>query len=84
MQTETRRTSGIVSNRLAFSRQSKMEPKRLSLNRLIEQTLFLNSNLLKMDAAKVKTKLADHLPDLRGSEDQLQRMLEPSPKIAFR
>ncbi len=74
METETRRTSRIVSNLLAFSRQSKMEPKRLSLNRLIEQTLFLNSNLLKMDGVKVETKLADDLPDLRGSEDQLQQV----------
>jgi signal transduction histidine kinase len=74
METETRRTSRIVSNLLAFSRQSKMEPKRLSLNRLIEQTLFLNSNLLKMDGVKVETKLSDDLPDLRGSEDQLQQV----------
>jgi len=44
VQTETRRTSRIVSNRLAFSRQSKMEPKRLSLNRLIEQPLLLQVN----------------------------------------
>ena len=74
METETRRTSRIVSNLLAFSRQSKMEPKRLNLNRLIEQTLFLNSNLLKMDGVKVETKLAADLPDLRGSEDQLQQV----------
>ena len=51
-----------------------MEPKHLILNRLIEQTLFLNSNLLKMDGVKVPTKLADDLPDLRGSEDQLQQV----------
>jgi signal transduction histidine kinase len=74
METETRRTSRIVSNLLAFSRQSKMEPKRLSLNRLIEQTVFLNSNLLKMDGVKVETKLDPDLPDLRGSEDQLQQV----------
>ena len=74
METETRRTSRIVSNLLAFSRQSKMEPKRLSLNRLIEQTLFLNSNLLKMEGIKVETKLEPNLPDLMGSEDQLQQV----------
>jgi signal transduction histidine kinase len=74
METETRRTSRIVSNLLAFSRQSKMEPKRLSLNRLIEQTVFLNSNLLKMDGVKVETRLDPDLPDLLGSEDQLQQV----------
>jgi PAS domain S-box-containing protein len=74
METETRRTSRIVSNLLAFSRQSKMEPKRLNLNRLIEQTVFLNSNLLKMDGVKVETRLDPDLPDLLGSEDQLQQV----------
>ena len=74
METETRRTSRIVSNLLAFARQSKMEPKRLSINRLIEQTLFLNSNLLKINRVKVETDLNPNLPDLVGSEDQLQQV----------
>jgi len=74
METETRRTSRIVSNLLAFSRQSKMEPKRVNLNRLIEQTIFINSNLLKIDGVKVVTNLDPDLPDLMGSEDQLQQV----------
>jgi two-component system NtrC family sensor kinase len=74
METETRRTSKIVSNLLAFSRQSKMELRRINLNRLIEHTLFLNSNLLKIDGIKVETDLDFSLPDLIGSEDQLQQV----------
>jgi PAS domain S-box-containing protein len=74
MEKETRRTSRIVSNLLAFSRQSRMELKRINLNRLIEQTLFLNSNLLKIDGVKVKTDLDPNLPHLFGSEDQLQQV----------
>ena len=74
METETRRTSRIVSNLLAFSRQSKMELKRLDLNRLLEQTLLLNSNLLKIDGIKVETKLEPNLPEMVGSEDQLQQV----------
>ncbi|MGD2096188.1 MAG: ATP-binding protein [Desulfobacterales bacterium] len=74
METETRRTSRIVSNLLAFSRQSKMELKRINLNRLIEQTLFLNANLLKISGVKVETHLDPDLPDLIGSEDQLQQV----------
>ncbi len=57
MENETRRTSRIVSNLLAFARQSKMEPKRLNVNQLIEKTLFLNSNLLKIDGVKVAPDL---------------------------
>jgi PAS domain S-box-containing protein len=74
MENETRRTSRIVSNLLAFARQSKMEPKRVSVNKLIEKTLFLNSNLLKIDGVKLDTKLNPNLPDLIGSEDQLQQV----------
>ncbi|MCK7513388.1 MAG: hypothetical protein MZV70_61370 [Desulfobacterales bacterium] len=32
METETRRTSRVVSNLLAFSRQSKMEMKPVNIN----------------------------------------------------
>jgi signal transduction histidine kinase len=74
METETRRTSRIVSNLLAFSRQSKMEPRSLDINRLIEQTLFLNSNLLKICSVKVEKKMDPNLPELVGSEDQLQQV----------
>jgi two-component system, NtrC family, sensor kinase len=74
MENETRRTSRIVSNLLAFSRQSKMEPKPLKLNHLIEKILFLNSNLLKIGGVKVATQLDPNLPDMLGSEDQLQQV----------
>jgi PAS domain S-box-containing protein len=74
METETRRTSRIVSNLLAFSRQSKFELNRLNLNRLIEKTLLINVNLLKLGRVKVKKKLDPLLPDIIGSEDQLQQV----------
>jgi two-component system, NtrC family, sensor kinase len=75
MENETRRTSRIVSYLLAFSRQNKMEHKPLNLNRLIEHTLFLNSNLLKINKIKVEYQLDKNLPDLIGSEDQLQQVI---------
>jgi signal transduction histidine kinase len=71
---ETRRTSKIVTNLLAFSRQSKMEFGRVNLNRLIEQTLVLNSNLLRLNKIQVETELDKNMPDLIGSEDQLQQV----------
>ena len=75
METETRRISRIVSNLLAFSRQSKMELKRVDVNQLVEQTLILNSNLLKLNGVKVEKKLSGDLPDLVGSQDQLQQVI---------
>jgi len=75
MENETRRTSRIVSYLLAFSRQNKMELKPLNLNNLIEHTLFLNSNLLKINNVKVQYRLDKYLPDIIGSEDQLQQVI---------
>jgi PAS domain S-box-containing protein len=74
IETETRRISRIVSNLLAFSRHSKMEFGTVKLNQLIEKTLFLNANLLKLHAIKVEERLAAALPDLTGSEDRLQQV----------
>jgi PAS domain S-box-containing protein len=74
METETRRISQIVSNLLAFSRQSKMEMKSLNLNQLIDKTLLLSANLLKIDGVKVDKRLDPNLPDLVGSEDRLQQV----------
>jgi signal transduction histidine kinase len=74
METETRRTSRVVSNLLAFSRQSKMEMKPVNVNRLIDRTLVLNANLLKIAGVKVRKRMDPALPDIVGSEDQLQQV----------
>src|SRR5512136_764063 len=74
METETRRISRIVSNLLAFSRHSKMQFGSVKLNQLIEKTLFLNANLLKLHSVKVEERLDPDLPDLTGSEDRLQQV----------
>jgi signal transduction histidine kinase len=74
METETRRISRIVTNLLAFSRESKMEFKKVDLNRLIEKTLFLNANLLKLNGVKVETFYYPELPQIIGSEDHLQQV----------
>ncbi len=75
METETRRVSRIVSDLLAFSRQSRLEMKPLDLNRLIEKTVQLNANLLKIAGIQVEARLAPDLLPIVGSEDQLQQVL---------
>jgi len=74
MDTETRRTSRIVGNLLAFARQSKMEMRQVDINRLVEQILLLTTNLLKIANVKVETRLDPELPMLIGSADQLQQV----------
>lgn len=71
MEAETRRISRIVSNLLTFSRQSKMELGAQDVNRLIEKTLMLNENLLKIHNVKIRKKLEPALPEVVGSADQL-------------
>ena len=75
METETRRTSRIVSNLLAFSRQSKRVMKRVNVNQLIERTLLLNASLLVIANVKSDTRLNANLPEVVGTEDQLQQVL---------
>jgi two-component system, NtrC family, sensor kinase len=74
METETRRVSRIVSNLLAFSRHSRMEVSQFDLHRLIEKTLFLNANLLKLHSIRVEKDFDADLPDFAGSEDQIQQV----------
>jgi PAS domain S-box-containing protein len=74
METETLRITRIVNNLLTFSRVSKMELSKVDINRLIEKTLFLNANLLKINGVKVEKHLYPDLPKIIGSEDQLQQV----------
>jgi two-component system NtrC family sensor kinase len=74
MEAETRRISRIVANLLTFSRQSKMELGVLDINGLIEKTLVLNDNLLKIHHVKVRKALDPALPPVVGSGDQLQQV----------
>jgi two-component system NtrC family sensor kinase len=74
IETETRRISRIISNLLVFSRRTKIDLKRISLNQLIEKTLFLNANLLKINNVTIQSDLNPQLPDFYGSEDQLQQV----------
>lgn len=74
METETRRTSRTISNLLAFSRQSRIELDTLDINNLIDKTIFLNANLLKINRISVEKHFFPDIPKITGSEDQLQQV----------
>jgi two-component system NtrC family sensor kinase len=73
-ETEIRRISRIVSNLLVFSRQSKIEVTKFDLNELMDQTLILNSNLLKINRVRLIEDLEHNLPLVGGSEDQIKQV----------
>ncbi len=75
METETRRISRIVSNLLVFARQSKIEVVKFDVNDLIEQTLILNANFLKLTNIRVIEDLEKNLPLIKGSEDQIKQVI---------
>jgi two-component system, NtrC family, sensor kinase len=75
METETRRVTRIIGNLLAFARQSKIEVTRFDVNELIEQTLMLNANLLRLNKIRIIEDLERNLPLIRGSEDQIQQVV---------
>jgi len=74
-ETELHRVSRIVSNLLTFARHSKIETKKLSLNDLIERSIIMNANLLKINQIETIQKLDINLPGILGSEDQLQQVI---------
>ncbi|MDM8544073.1 ATP-binding protein [Desulfococcaceae bacterium HSG9] len=74
METETRRIGKIVSNLLSFSRQSGVKFKPIDINQLIDITLFMNSNLLKLNGIKVEKSTDPHMQEFTGSRDQLQQV----------
>ncbi|MFH2060365.1 MAG: ATP-binding protein [Pseudomonadota bacterium] len=74
METETRRISRIVTNLLVFARHSKIELGKFDINDLIDQSLLLNANLLKINGIRVIEDLEKNLPLVMGSEDQLKQV----------
>jgi len=75
METETRRVTRITGNLLAFARQSKIEVTRFDVNEIMEQTLMLNANLLRLNKIRIIEELEGNLPLIKGSEDQIQQVI---------
>ncbi|HKJ98584.1 MAG TPA: ATP-binding protein [Desulfotignum sp.] len=75
METEIRRVTRIIGNLLAFARQSKIEVTRFDVNELIEQTLMINANLLRLNKIRIIEDLERNLPLIKGSEDQIQQVV---------
>ncbi|MCF8031326.1 MAG: PAS domain-containing protein, partial [Desulfohalobiaceae bacterium] len=74
MEQETRRISGITSNLLAFSRESQGEFGQLDLNQLLEDVLFLNANLLRLNEVRVVREYAQDLPLIGADGEQLKQV----------
>jgi len=74
MEQETRRISSITTNLLAFSRESQDEFGQLDLNKLLEDVLFLNANMLRLSEVRMNRDYAEDLPLISADGEQLKQV----------
>jgi PAS domain S-box-containing protein len=73
VESETDRCSKIVSNLLAFSRQSKIEFKDMDVKELLEKCVMLSQHKLTLQNIQIKTDFHAHVPPLSGDFNQIQQ-----------
>ena len=71
---ETDRSKNIISNLLDFARQSSSQIEPLDLVALVEDTLRLSSNQMKLAGIGVDFQATDNLPQIHGDIQQLQQV----------
>ena len=72
---ETRRCTDIISNLMRFARQEKAVYEHLDINRVVKDALDIVDHQLGLKGVKIETELADGLPAVEGSANQLQQVL---------
>ncbi len=75
MESELSRCSKIVSNLLAFSRQSKLEFGDVNVNDLVPRSILLSEHKLGMSNVRVETRLHPGVSTVKGDFNQLQQCI---------
>ncbi|MBW2304347.1 MAG: HAMP domain-containing histidine kinase [Deltaproteobacteria bacterium] len=71
---EADRSRDIISNLLDFARESGAQVETLDLKELLEDTIALASNQIKLSGIKIEFKATDHLPRIHGDSQQLRQV----------
>ena len=71
---QSERAQKIVRNLLDFARESEIESEAHEVQDLIEDTLRLATNQIKLAKVKVKGDLAPNLPPVYGDRQQLEQV----------
>jgi signal transduction histidine kinase len=71
---QSERAQKIVRNLLDFARESEIESEAHEVQDLIEDTLRLATNQIKLSKVKVKGDLAPNLPPVYGDRRQLEQV----------
>jgi signal transduction histidine kinase len=71
---QAERATRIVRNLLDFARESEIESELLDVGRLINETLQLTSNEIKLKKAKVELQVMENLPPIHGDKQHLSQV----------
>jgi len=71
---ESERARKIVRNLLDFARESNLETEFITPQHLVEETLQLATNQLKLGKVKVVGEIEDNLPAIHGDFQQLSQV----------
>lgn len=74
IQQEAQRAAGIVKNLLTFGRKQDQERRPLAVGEVIERTAALLKNQLVQKKAELVVEIAEGLPEVQGSMNQLQQV----------
>jgi two-component system, NtrC family, sensor kinase len=71
---ETHRSKNIISNLLDFVRQSSSNIDQLDIVTLLQDTIRLASNEIKLSGIKIEFQASDNLPKIYGDTQQLRQV----------
>jgi signal transduction histidine kinase len=71
---ETARSKKIISNLLDFARESSSQLEPLDLVQLLQETIDLASNQIKLSGIKIELQATDNLPRIHGDIQQLEQV----------
>jgi two-component system NtrC family sensor kinase len=72
---ESERAQRIVRNLLDFARESSIQSAAIDPQRLVEETLRLATNQIKLAKVKVRGEIDENLPAINGDFQQLTQVL---------
>ena len=71
---EAGRSKKIISNLLDFARESSSQLEPLKLDHLLEETIRLASNQIKLSGIKISFQSTENLPRIHGDTQQLEQV----------
>ena len=71
---EADRSRKIIRNLLDFAREGESVSEPIDLSVLVNATIKLAQNQIKVSGAKIETQIRPHLPRIRGDKQQLKQV----------